>query len=288
MDFSNYYQKFWPAAFLLAIMTCALACSKDDAKPFPPLSQVSGDCPINMSYEVTTAAFTQAADQDEQTELTPAEQVLAYPTFTRCSVDVCIEVNGTMSASVQMLALENEPNYPKGTIGLPVIPDKYMVDRVEINGGTATHYNSQGEVIETQILGDASSIDFYSKIIEDMVDFVPLNAEQMSWVIEGFKEAGFDMTPINDDLEMLTQPFADGSYSKVVLDKKLRVIRGQADYDPSGKLLTKSSMTFTGEAENPIVTGHKFVAYLTSPYSQKRMAMTRRSRIENFSLTKNQ
>ncbi len=286
MNLFDYHQKMWPIAFL-ALITCVLACSKDDAGPFPSVNQVTQGCPISMSYEITTAAFTRAANLNEQTELTTAEQILSYPTFSKCSVDMCIAENGEMSADIQMLESENTPNYPVGTVGLQSIPEEFQVDRIEINGGTTIYYNDQGEAINTEVIDDASSVEFYAKIIEEMADVVPLTEEQMSWVIEGFIGAGFDMTPINENLEMLTQPHPDGSYSKVVLDKNLQVIRGQANYDSSGKLLTKSNFSFTGEPGSPIVTGHRFVTYFISPYSQKRMAITRKSKIENFSLTKN-
>ena len=270
---------------LLALM---FGCSKDDGnQPKKDLQKLFGiACSIGMSYEVTTVTYSSAADPDEQQLLTPSEQTLSYPTFVKCAVDVCIASDGQLMADIQMLRVADAPDYPTGTIGIQSIPKDLQVDKIEIRNGLATHYDAKGQVL--QVAGaDESSISFYQSIINDLSEIEPLTAEQMVAIMDGFREANFDVEPVDERYEVLTQPFSDGSYAKVVLDKSLYVISGQANYNSSGELETKSNFTFTGEPGNVTVTGHRFVTYFESPFSHKKMAITRKSKIENFMLTKN-
>ena len=289
------YQKTCLWVFLI-FMSAMLSCSKDIATDPANSGQENGvvssslqtaeGTRISLSYDMTMSKFTRASNAQEQKELTPSEQSLSYPKFAHCHVEAQIGEDGMLTATIQMLPLADAPKYPVGTMGHQVYPEEYLIDRIEISNGNATHYNKKGEVIANERT-DASTVSYYQNIIQNMVEHRPFSREEMSWVIEGFKEAGYDMETVDDKYEILTQPFTDGSSSRVVLNKELGVLAGQANYDASGKVTTKSNFYYEGESGNPVLRGHRFVTYVNSPFTNKRMAITEMAKIENFSMTLN-
>ena len=140
-----------------------------------------------------------------------------------------------------------------------------------------------------QSFADGTSLALFQNIIEGLGEqAIVLTAEQMSVVLQGFAEAGFEVRATeNERVALLRHTFEDGSFCELAIDKELELIRGQANFSVDGALQAKSYFSFTGEADNPVLTGHTFVTYMDSPLSHKKMAIIKRSVIENFKLEKN-
>ena len=288
-DFTT--RKFSSGWLFILLLSCA-SCSKDVKMEMPetekqgPIAQ--NDCRIALSYEITTYTYAQAYHPGEQEELTMGEQTLRLPKIEGCTVEACILEDGQMIAEAYALQPENAPEYPPGTIGPLTFPEERKMEKMVFGPGWITSYDAQGDAI-AQSFTDGTNLAFYQNIIEGLGEQATvLSAEQISATLEGFVEAGFEVRPTeNERVALLRHTYEDGSYSELIIDKELQLIRGQANFDDGGELQTKSYFSFAGEAGNPVITGHTFVTYMDSPFSQKKMAIIKRSIIENFNLEKN-
>ncbi|MCB0561578.1 MAG: hypothetical protein H6573_11265 [Lewinellaceae bacterium] len=287
----NFTYRMLSMAWLLFILLYLIACSKDrdglpEMEKQGPIAQ--NDCRIALSYEITTYTYAQAYHPEEQEALTLGEQTLRLPRVESCTVEACILEDGQMVAEAHAAQPESAPEYPPGTIGPLAFPEESAMDKMVFSQGTITSYNAQGEPL-AQSFSDGTNLALFQNIIEGLGDQATLlTTEQMSGVLESFVEAGFEVRPTeNERIALLRHTFEDGSFSELVIDKELQLIRGQANFDVDGILQTKSYFSFTGEARKPVITGHTFVTYMDSPLSDKKMAIIKRSTIKNFNLEKN-
>ncbi|MCB9290273.1 MAG: hypothetical protein H6560_23390 [Lewinellaceae bacterium] len=278
------------AAWLWIALLCLAACSKDrngisEVEKQGPIAQ--NDCRIALSYEITTYTYARAFHPGEQEELTQGEQTLRLPRSEGCTVEACILEDGQLIAEAHALQPENASEYPAGAIGPITFPEQYSMDKMVFSNGTISSYNADGEVL-AQSFSDGTSLALYQNIIEGMGEQATvITAEQMSGLLEGFADAGFEVRPTeNESIALLRHTYEDGSFSELIIDKELQLVRGQANFDADGTLQTKSYFSFSGEAGAPAITGHTFVTYMDSPFSGKKMAIIKRSVISNFNLEK--
>lgn len=293
----NHLEKLNHLSFLSLIILIFFAACSEDNKIITPLQENEnnqilsrlplGDYKIQMSYDMTTFTYAQAANSEKQGALTPSEQTLGIPGGVGCHVEIGVLETGEMVAEIQMTHPGNIPSYPSRTIGVNRYSEEFIMDKMTIQDGLITTYNSKGEVI-TQGAHNESAIAFYQNIINSMLEIKPLTVEQMSAIIDGMKEAGFDIRSTDlEYLDIMKHTYDDGSYSEVILNKELYLVSGQANYNAEGELQTKSYFSFEGEPGNPELKSHRFVTHFTAPLSEIKMAIVKHSIFENFSLNIN-
>ncbi len=277
--------------FLLLLTLFTLACIQDDFSGDGGGIEIRcGITPtLQVSFTANTATFTKAADPKEQSLLSETEQALSNPTFTHCDIIYGIADDGTYYSEIQLVYPDNYPYYPTRTIGQQYVSNEYKADKIVTCDGTTTYYNIAGDIINEEFIDNSVNVEQFSGLIRDLSECTSLTTQEMSWLMEAFREAGYDMSTFNDDLDVLTHTYPDGSFSRVVIDKNLQTLRGQANFDVAGNVTSKSSVSFTenSTAGNLTVSNHRFATYLPSPISGTRLCITRQTSIENFSLIKN-
>ena len=276
---------------LLLLLLSPWACTKEAtiglAAPEKQGVISQNDCRISMSYDIVTYTYAQATSPGEQETLSLGEQSLRIPAIESCSVEACVLDNGQVLAEVWMHEPVDAPQYPPGTIGYNTLPSPYAPARMVFNNGDITSYNAEGEPIAQGQAASGSTL-FYQGLIDNLGEQATMiSSEEMSLTLQGFEAAGFEVRPTGQDrIQLLRHTYADGSYSELILDTELQLIRGQGNFNAAGKLLTKSFFSFSEGMENPILTAHTFKTYMEAP-SGTRMVIVRHSKINNFHLEKN-
>lgn len=290
--FLNPVLRFSAYAFMLTFGL--FSCSPDSPDPIEADARISDKCGINpqlqISFTANTSVYTKAANPQEQHLLSPAEQLLANPKFTHCDIVIGVGESGAYFSEIQLLYPDNYPYYPLGAIGHERIPEEHRLDKISTCDGTTTYYDMNGDIIHSDLIDDLEfKEDFYSSVIKNVRENAAISPEEMSILIQAMREAGLNMSTFNDNLEVLTQSFDDGSFSKVVIDKNLQTLRGQANFDAEGNVTSKSIISFTEDSSpgNLKVSSHRFTTYLPSPISGKELCITKRTSIENYTILEN-
>ena len=280
---------------LLLFLYCALllgACQKeatsnnelDQLSTHAHLSEAAG-CAIGFSYDMLTATYVMAGEQDA--ELTLAEQALRVPTYVHCNVKACINDDGTLSAEVEMLPLPVEFELPANIIGnRPLVDPMQMPHRMRIDHDAITFYDEDKQVQHSDVL-ESNSASFLQQIMAQanhLEQAKPVSAQNTELLFEAFTKLGYEVrNEAADRFGVLVQSHDDGSRSEVVLDKKVGMWRGQADFGADGQVRSKvviHASDNTGDVTLP--TGHTFSTYFDSPSGDYRLQIRSESRLDNF------
>ncbi|RMF28371.1 MAG: hypothetical protein D6765_06085 [Bacteroidetes bacterium] len=269
-----------------------LSCGKDDPAPFPtddPTGlEMHDSAALFMSFDLLTSRQVVPKNPADTVAITEGEKILSLPKFKGCHVDVLLGQDGSYSADVEMVDFPEFPDYPPNTIGIDRFPEHLQTKRIEIRDAVVTYYGNDGQVLMTEF-EDPDILLLIQNLVQGMTrkNLPPLPPEGMDLLLQAFHESGFEITPTElDHLVALTHRYDDGSKSVLIIDKQLQLITGQANYDPAGNLSTKSDFHFQPDPQTgqPVLTGHRFVTYYDSPFSNVKMAVVQRSAVRNFVL----
>ena len=278
---------------LVILIVLSISCSKDDEQESTEstpnnTTQLLDNAKLSMSFDLTTYTYARAVDPDAQGALTDGERSLSIVNGVGCKGLVEVSEDGEIAAEITMTNPIAIPNYPPRTVGVHSVPEKFMMDKMIFRDGKITTYNTAGEILADQSIA-ASSLSFYEDLIERITEQAPyahlgnLTEDHKEHIISGMIEGGFDIrNTILDNIKILKHSYADGSYSEVILDTDLFVVKGQANFDSNGEIQTKSYFSFEGSPSQPVLKEHFFVTYMDAPISGIKMSIVKHSIFENF------
>jgi hypothetical protein len=269
-------------SFLLLLL---FSCDKEETikdRENPPQFTIGEDCFRFIGFDIETVTHIRPVEGQNinYAELARPEKLMFPPTVIKCRVETCIDENGLSEGSIEMLTPTIDIQYSEGTVGVGMKPFSPF-HRIEFSGSDATYYNEAGEVIRTGLY-ESSFIEFTS-ILQQVQNVDSLSEGHMDLVFQAFSDAGLQVeTDSETGFVFLTQPLDDGSYSKVILDRQKRTVRGQEDYDVSGNLLSSYFLYMAGDANDLTITGHRYTTLFDSPFSNIKMAINKNSLISNY------
>ena len=274
----------------------AYSCAKDEIDiqqvdeqfSFSALT-MTDEVALSVSYDMMTFTIALPVDPGDSENITQAEQILGTPIVRGCKVKQMVKKDGTIDADIEMVKFEGMPEYPKNMVGKMDFPEGFKTQRIEVRDGVSTHFNSANEVIATNVQSDAN-IAYYQKVADELAENVRLSVEEFGYVLEGFKEAGFEIkdNALDPNFAEMTHTFPDGGSTTLFIDKELNQIDSRVNFDAAGEVETISDFLYKdeGNGEKSLV-GHRFVTYYQSPFSDVKMSIRKVSKIENFNIQKN-
>ncbi|WP_421949397.1 hypothetical protein [Phaeodactylibacter xiamenensis] len=291
MYFSKYSRRTAHLLVLAFLLGIAVSCQKDHLSGGADSKKTGTELPesaaIAISYDVIVSTFLIPENPDDAELLSPGERALASPIVEGSRVKQFINRDGTIDGEIQRMDLEGMPRYPEPRIGGPVMPKKYRPQRIVIEGGASTSFNAEGEIISHCFQG-AETAMYFQRIADELSEGTMLSGEEFDYMIEGFDEAGFDVSVNSQDNNIveLAHEFEDARRTVFYLDKTQQRIRARAHYDAEGQLETLSEYVFE-PGEPAVLTAHRFVTFYDAPRNGVRMGVWKTAQFRNFELEKN-
>lgn len=282
---------------LCGVIVLFSSCREDEPIDASPTEDsfsalvMTEDVAVKTRYDMITATFVLPKNPADTANLTIEEKALATPVYRGKCINQIVYKNGTVDADIEKGLEESLPDYPVNAIGgnraFPMAEEEEL-HRMEVRGGTVTCYNAAGEILGSG-LSNSGDAAYLQTAVQHLGEGGVLAGEQFESVLEGLRQAGFDITddPQHANLAKWTYQRADGGKRILYIDKALQKITTRLNVSAAGETETVSQYLFE-ETDNGVVpAAHRFVTYFDSPFSDTRMTIRKVSKFKNFEIEKN-
>lgn len=261
-------------AFFIAIIMLSCVKEKQIDDHDTGIDQSAG---IQLKFTTETMKFIKVIG--DEAALEDSERAVLIPERGSSTTTFSMDTSGNIYGEV--IFLSNEIDYPDNTIGRILTPEYLKVAKFSFDNNTVNYYDDQEALIESAP-SCAELVSYYQLLANEIYSHINFTAEEFSWFISGWEDAGYTVDDYGDNLHVVNIPLSNGGLHKMVIDNELQAVVGSSFFDASGSMLTSSSISIDGTVSNPNRIVHQFTTNTKMPLSQVDVELVYQSTMENI------
>lgn len=267
--------------FLFLFLLFGTYACKPDKDSEPKKTLITG-CGVSLQFEAETTTFIRPHDASQTSQLSILDSALMMPQRERTIESVCIKPNGDYRIEKTFATPDDPIGYPVRAINLfPKATYKRMVN----NNGSITFLNELDEVIDSDIVGNISSMaDEVLTLFQELKEAPPLTDADFTNALNILSNNGLSLLAHDENILTTRVDHPGGAFSIMVIDKNIRMKVGQMDFDQEGHPCTAYFVDAIGQAPNVVFQKMIQNTWFKAIDSGVRMKMTKMTDFKSFNL----